>query len=60
MAFAMTMTSYSPLTNPVQSDCGTLHLFRVAGRFEFDSGTHCNLRDDPLERPLGGHPRLFD
>jgi hypothetical protein len=55
-----TMTGYSPLTNQVQSDWGGLLLVRVLGRFEFDSGTRDNLRDDPLESPPGGQPRLFN
>ena len=59
-AFALTMTGYGRLTNPVQSDWGGLLLYRMFGRFELDSGTRCNLRDDPLERPPGGQPRLFD
>ena len=33
--FAMRMTGYSPLTNPVQSDWGRLLLFSVSGKFEF-------------------------
>ena len=59
-AFAMTITGYGPLTNPVQSDWSGLLLFRVSGRLEFDCGTRCNLRNDPLERPPGGQRRLFN
>jgi len=56
MAFAMTMTRYGPLTNPVLSDWGGLLLLGLSGRFEFDPGTRCNLRDD---RPPGGKCKMI-
>ena len=53
------MTGYCPLPNPVQSDWGGLLLLGLSGKFEFDSGTRCNLRDDLLERPPGGKRKMI-